>query len=164
MNDKVKTFLKTAIRHELNLAQTLYDLLAQEQKYLEKRHVEGLNQCNEEKVKILSEIDQSSQRRLKVLGLRSITPNHIQLFEAARPVLRLMSKAVFGFRGVGVEFGNGEPLGFKTIRYIHKTINQHVVDEPWMDDDFMIVDNIACMHGRAPFKGEREVTVGMFNP
>ncbi|MCO7226166.1 flagella synthesis protein FlgN [Pleionea sp. CnH1-48] len=82
MNDNVKTFLKTAIRHELNLAQTLYDLLAQEQKYLEKRHVEGLNQCNEEKVKILSEIDQSSQRRLKVLGLRSITPNHIQLFES----------------------------------------------------------------------------------
>ena len=53
--------------------------------------------------------------------------------------------------------------GVPTVRHIDQVLETHLVNEPWQDNDMLFVDNIACMHGRAPFKGDRLVTVGMFN-
>jgi Taurine catabolism dioxygenase TauD, TfdA family len=38
------------------------------------------------------------------------------------------------------------------------------VREPWQAGDLLLVDNIGTAHSREPFKGPREVVVGMADP
>ena len=90
--------------------------------------------------------------------------NHIQTFERPRPLVRLASKGMFKFRDVGACYGDGSKIPLSDIRKIHQVLRDNTINEPWQPDEILLVDNIACMHGRAAFKGEREVTVGMFSP
>ncbi len=89
--------------------------------------------------------------------------NQILNFVLFQPVARVISKAMFGFRDTGVEYGNGSPISSSIRRHIFDVFKAHVVNEPWQNDDILLVDNIACMHGRQRYRGKRIVTVGMFN-
>ncbi len=89
--------------------------------------------------------------------------NQILNFVLFQPVARAISKSLFGFRDTGVEFGDGSPITTKMRRQIFKVLKTQIINEPWQDNDIIVVDNIACLHGRARYRGKRRVTVGMFN-
>jgi alpha-ketoglutarate-dependent taurine dioxygenase len=58
-------------------------------------------------------------------------------------------------------FGNGDPIGAEIVQVINETYEANTVREPWQAGDLMLVDNVRTAHGREPFKGPREVLVGL---
>jgi hypothetical protein len=61
----------------------------------------------------------------------------------------------------GMTYGDGEKIDEYSIETIHKKINQATILHKWKVHDILWIDNILCMHGRAPFKGERRILAGM---
>lgn len=60
-----------------------------------------------------------------------------------------------------VSFGNGDPIPRKDIYHIMDILDQKTVKFPWQKGDFLVLDNILAMHGRAPFKGKRRILTAM---
>ncbi|MET8331367.1 TauD/TfdA family dioxygenase [Streptomyces sp. NPDC005181] len=60
--------------------------------------------------------------------------------------------------------GDGSPLDRATIDHINEVYEKHTVREPWQRGDLLVVDNIRTAHSREPFKGEREIIVGLGEP
>lgn len=60
-----------------------------------------------------------------------------------------------------VEFADGSPIPRKNFYHILDVLNANTVAYPWKKGDFMVLDNILTMHGRAPFKGKRRVLTAL---
>src|SRR5436309_1063830 len=58
-------------------------------------------------------------------------------------------------------FGNGDPIGADIVQLINETYEANTARERWQAGDLMLVDNVRTAHARDPFKGPREVVVGM---
>src|SRR5262245_13353795 len=58
-------------------------------------------------------------------------------------------------------FGNGDPIGADVVELINGVYEAHTARERWQAGDLMLLDNIRTAHAREPFKGPREVVVGM---
>ncbi len=81
MESNIQEFLGTAITHEVSLCHELYELLAEEQKQLETQNIDRINQLLKEKSSVLTQLEQSAERRLSVFGIKVIHNHHPQLFE-----------------------------------------------------------------------------------
>lgn len=81
MESNTQEFLSTAISHEVNLCNELYELLAEEQKLLEKQDIDKINELLKEKSSVLNQLEQSAERRLSVFGIKVIHNHHSKLFE-----------------------------------------------------------------------------------
>lgn len=57
----------------------------------------------------------------------------------------------------------GEPFPAERAAQINALFDAATVAWPWQAGDIMILDNLAVAHGRAPYRGEREVQVGMLD-
>ncbi|MBT2400082.1 TauD/TfdA family dioxygenase [Streptomyces sp. ISL-100] len=61
-------------------------------------------------------------------------------------------------------FGDGSPLDRKTVDHINEVYERHTVREPWQRGDLLVVDNIRTAHSREPYRGAREIVVGLGEP
>jgi alpha-ketoglutarate-dependent taurine dioxygenase len=60
--------------------------------------------------------------------------------------------------------GDGEPLDKQTVDLINDVYEKHTVRAPWQRGDLLVVDNILTAHDREPYRGTREIVVGMGGP
>ena len=70
---------------------------------------------------------------------------------------------VYGADGLpfNTRFGNGDPIGEDVVQEINRVYETNTAREPWQPGDLMLVDNIRTAHSREPYRGPREVLVGM---
>jgi hypothetical protein len=60
--------------------------------------------------------------------------------------------------------GDGSPLDKATVDLINEVYEKHTAREPWQRGDLMVVDNLRVAHSREPYRGDREVLVGLGEP
>ncbi|MCB1213382.1 MAG: TauD/TfdA family dioxygenase [Chlamydiia bacterium] len=60
-----------------------------------------------------------------------------------------------------VSFGDGEEIPRSEMYQVMDALEEQAVEIPWQRGDFMVLDNVLAMHGRAPFKGRRRVLTAM---
>lgn len=60
-----------------------------------------------------------------------------------------------------VFFGDGTPIPRKELYHVMDTLDAKTVKFPWHQGDFLVLDNVLAMHGRAPFKGKRRILAAM---
>ena len=60
-----------------------------------------------------------------------------------------------------VSFGDGTPITEDIVHEVQQTIDEGIVERPWMQGDFVVIDNMLVAHGRAPYKGKRQIVVSM---
>jgi alpha-ketoglutarate-dependent taurine dioxygenase len=58
-------------------------------------------------------------------------------------------------------YGDGSPIEDTVLDEIRGLYNSTAVEFEWLRGDVMLVDNFLAAHGRAPFKGERQILVAM---
>ncbi len=63
--------------------------------------------------------------------------------------------------GNHVCFGDGTEIEVADLLAIREAATSCEVTFPWQSGDIMVIDNVAAMHGRKPFSGERRVVVAM---
>ena len=81
LDSNVTNFLKTAMSREETLCQTLFELLADEQKCYETQNIDEISTILKEKSKLLDELEKSSEHRLAVFGIKSLLKNHQDIYE-----------------------------------------------------------------------------------
>jgi alpha-ketoglutarate-dependent taurine dioxygenase len=81
------------------------------------------------------------------------------LDEATRAALH----AICGEAGLPVNatFGDGQPLDEADLRAVRQSLLAAAIAVPLRRRDLLIVDNMLLAHGRAAYRGERRVLVGM---
>lgn len=60
-----------------------------------------------------------------------------------------------------ISFGDGSPIPRKEMYHILDTLDAKTIKFPWRQGDFLVLDNVLAMHGRAPFKGKRRILAAM---
>lgn len=60
-----------------------------------------------------------------------------------------------------VAYGDGTKIPRRDLYHIFDVLDSHTVYFPWKKNDFLVVDNILMMHGRASFSGKRRVLTAM---
>jgi len=60
-----------------------------------------------------------------------------------------------------VFFGDGERIPRQDLYHIMDVLDKNTVSFPWKKQDYLILDNVLSMHGRAPFEGKRRVLAAM---
>ncbi len=58
-------------------------------------------------------------------------------------------------------FGDGSAITDDVIDHLFDVLDAHTVPVRWQPGDVVLVDNVLCMHGREPFRGERKILVAM---
>lgn len=58
-------------------------------------------------------------------------------------------------------FGDGSPIDPEYLSVIRKVYNDTKFSFDWEENDLLLLDNMLFTHGREPYKGDREVLVGM---
>ncbi|NNC99823.1 MAG: hypothetical protein HKN85_06555 [Gammaproteobacteria bacterium] len=58
-------------------------------------------------------------------------------------------------------FGDGSEIDVKDLEHIREVCRLNEVCFNWMNGDVLIIDNVMTMHGRKPYKGERQIVVAM---
>ncbi|MFT2015964.1 TauD/TfdA family dioxygenase [Streptomyces sp. 796.1] len=58
-------------------------------------------------------------------------------------------------------YGDGTALEPATVDLINEVYERHTVREPWQRGDLLVVDNVRVAHSREPYRGEREIIVGL---
>jgi alpha-ketoglutarate-dependent taurine dioxygenase len=58
-------------------------------------------------------------------------------------------------------YGDGGEIAPETIESLFDVMDRATVAIPWERGDVMWIDNLLCMHGRSPFRGERRVLAAM---
>jgi hypothetical protein len=61
-------------------------------------------------------------------------------------------------------FGNGDEITADVVATINAVYEAHTLREPWQSGDLLLVDNVACSHGREPFTGGRDVLAALADP
>jgi hypothetical protein len=72
----------------------------------------------------------------------------------------------YGIDGLpfNTRYGNGDEITADVVATINEVYEAHTMREPWQSGDLMLVDNIACSHGREPYSGAREVLAALADP
>jgi flagella synthesis protein FlgN len=81
LEPNAQEFLSTALNHETQLCHKLFELLAEEQKQLETQNIDKISELLKEKSSVLSQLEQSAERRLALFGIKVIHRHQAQLFE-----------------------------------------------------------------------------------
>jgi alpha-ketoglutarate-dependent taurine dioxygenase len=58
-------------------------------------------------------------------------------------------------------YGDGSPIEPDALDHLRSCYHAETISFPWQVGDLLMLDNMMTAHGRAPFKGERKVLVGM---
>lgn len=61
-------------------------------------------------------------------------------------------------------YGDGEPIPEQHISAVRAAMADAAVAHGWKRGDVLVVDNLATLHGRTPYRGERRVLVMMTDP
>ncbi|WP_328489120.1 TauD/TfdA family dioxygenase [Streptomyces zaomyceticus] len=82
------------------------------------------------------------------------------------PEVREFLTAEFGPEGLPFNtfYGDGTPLDRATVDLVNEVYERHTVREPWRRGDLLVVDNVRTAHSREPYRGEREIVVGLGEP
>ncbi|MBL1111441.1 TauD/TfdA family dioxygenase [Streptomyces sp. 110] len=82
------------------------------------------------------------------------------------PEVREFLTAEFGPDGLPFNtfYGDGSPLDSATVDLINAAYEKHTVREPWQRGDLMVIDNVRMAHSREPYRGDREIVVGLGEP
>jgi alpha-ketoglutarate-dependent taurine dioxygenase len=76
----------------------------------------------------------------------------------------LLSRVVFPDReraSQHARFGDGGEIDAATLEHLFDVLDMRTVPVKWQRGDVLWVDNLTCMHGRNPFRGERRVLAAM---
>lgn len=58
-------------------------------------------------------------------------------------------------------FGDGSEIDAPTLDHLYEVMEAHTISVRWQAGDVLWLDNLACMHGRKPFRGTRRLLVSM---
>jgi alpha-ketoglutarate-dependent taurine dioxygenase len=61
-------------------------------------------------------------------------------------------------------YGDGTPIEPDVLDHLRACYEAETVAFPWQQNDLLMLDNMMVAHGRAPYKGERKILVGMSHP
>lgn len=61
-------------------------------------------------------------------------------------------------------YGDSSPIEPDVLEHLRSRYHAATIEFPWQVGDLLLLDNMMVAHGRAPFKGERKVLVGMSHP
>ena len=61
-------------------------------------------------------------------------------------------------------FGDGSRIEDEVVEELRQAYDAETVSFPWQRGDVLLLDNMLAAHGRAPFRGERKILVGMAEP
>jgi alpha-ketoglutarate-dependent taurine dioxygenase len=61
-------------------------------------------------------------------------------------------------------YGDGSPIEPSTLDHLRELYERATLRFPWQRGDVLLLDNMMVAHGRAPFRGERKILVGMAEP
>jgi alpha-ketoglutarate-dependent taurine dioxygenase len=61
-------------------------------------------------------------------------------------------------------YGDGSLIEPEVLDHLRTCYDAETVSFPWQAGDLLMLDNMMVAHGRTPFKGERQVLVGMSYP
>jgi alpha-ketoglutarate-dependent taurine dioxygenase len=62
---------------------------------------------------------------------------------------------------LSVTFGDGSPIPESDLAEVRRVAEANAVDIRWERGDVLVVDNVAAMHGRRAYSGDRRVLVAM---
>lgn len=65
------------------------------------------------------------------------------------------------FLGSDARFGDGGEIRRDDLEAVRAACRAAEVAFPWLDGDFLVLDNMLAMHGRRPYEGDRRVLVAM---
>ncbi len=60
-----------------------------------------------------------------------------------------------------IRFGDDTKIRRKDLYHILDVLDQNTVAFPWKNNDFLVLDNILAMHGRATFQGKRRILTAL---
>jgi hypothetical protein len=63
-----------------------------------------------------------------------------------------------------VSYGDGSAIGEEVLRRLQEVYESEAVSFRWQAGDALVVDNTSVAHGRRPFRGSRELLVGLGDP
>jgi hypothetical protein len=63
-----------------------------------------------------------------------------------------------------VYFGDGGAIDPALLAEIRAAFDEETVSFPWQAGDVLALDNMLVAHGRAPFRGGRQIAVAMAEP
>lgn len=61
-------------------------------------------------------------------------------------------------------YGDGSSIEPEVLETIRKVYNEEELSFPWEKGDILMIDNMLCAHGRAPYGGSRKILVAMADP
>jgi len=61
-------------------------------------------------------------------------------------------------------YGDGTPIEPDTLDHLRELYRRETLSFPWEKGDVLLLDNMMVAHGRSPYRGRREILVGMAEP
>ncbi len=61
-------------------------------------------------------------------------------------------------------YGDGTPIEPETLDHLRSLYRRETLSFPWEKGDVLLLDNMMVAHGRSPYRGHREILVGMAEP
>ena len=58
-------------------------------------------------------------------------------------------------------FGDGSEIPVEIIHHIRRVLEEQTFAHNWETNDVVLTDNLLALHGRLPYKGEREIVLAM---
>lgn len=133
--------------------------------------VEAYCRTNDISFEWLGEDHLRTRQRQKAFALepgtdRTLFCNHAHIFHRAALNPALLAALVDAYGEDlprNVQFGDGSPIPDEMILEIRGIYEDCLRIFPWGHRDVMILNNVRCLHGRAPFTGRRTTLVSMTN-
>jgi hypothetical protein len=66
-----------------------------------------------------------------------------------------------GGLGYACRYADGSPIAREHLEHVLDVIERHAVSFDWRCGDVLLLDNLRVAHGRAPYRGRREILVAM---
>jgi len=94
--------------------------------------------------------------------------NHATFFHVStlEPVIRegLLAEFAEDELPANTYFGDGSAIEPEALDHLRSLYESATVRFPWKQGDILLLDNMMVAHGRAPYRGERRILVGMAEP